>query len=224
MFLISFVFVIAGEPAAARAARASRVEPPRRGARSEAIVMSALPTIAHWHAGGRWPGRRPLGDVHDPATGRVRPGSPSRAAPTSTRVVAGAAEAAREWAAASVSRRTSVLFAFREALHRRREEVAGGDHRRARQGPRRRARARCSAGSRSPSSPAVRRTCSRGRSPTASRRGVDVYSLRQPLGVVAVISPFNFPAMVPLWFVPVAIACGNAFVLKPSEKDPSPRC
>jgi malonate-semialdehyde dehydrogenase (acetylating)/methylmalonate-semialdehyde dehydrogenase len=50
---------------------------------------------------------------------------------------------------------------------------------------------------------------------------VDSYSLRQPLGVVAVISPFNFPAMVPLWFVPVAIACGNAVVLKPSEKDPS---
>jgi malonate-semialdehyde dehydrogenase (acetylating)/methylmalonate-semialdehyde dehydrogenase len=50
---------------------------------------------------------------------------------------------------------------------------------------------------------------------------VDVYSIRQSLGVVAVISPFNFPAMVPLWFVPVAIACGNAVVLKPSEKDPS---
>jgi malonate-semialdehyde dehydrogenase (acetylating)/methylmalonate-semialdehyde dehydrogenase len=51
--------------------------------------------------------------------------------------------------------------------------------------------------------------------------GVDVYSIRQPLGVVAVISPFNFPMMVPLWFVPIAIACGNAVVLKPSEKDPS---
>ena len=50
---------------------------------------------------------------------------------------------------------------------------------------------------------------------------VDVYSMRQSLGVVAVISPFNFPAMVPLWFVPVAIACGNAVVIKPSEKDPS---
>ena len=50
---------------------------------------------------------------------------------------------------------------------------------------------------------------------------VDVYSIRQSLGVVAVISPFNFPAMVPLWFVPVAIACGNAVVIKPSEKDPS---
>ena len=50
---------------------------------------------------------------------------------------------------------------------------------------------------------------------------VDVYSIRQPLGVVAVISPFNFPAMVPMWFIPIAIACGNAVVLKPVEKDPS---
>lgn len=50
---------------------------------------------------------------------------------------------------------------------------------------------------------------------------VDSYTLRQPLGVVAVISPFNFPVMVPLWFVPIAVACGNAVVLKPSEKDPS---
>ncbi len=81
--------------------------------------------------------------------------------------------------------------------------------------------ARFSAGSRSWSSPAVLPTCSRVASATVSSTGVDVYSIRQPLGVVAVISPFNFPAMVPLWFVPVAIACGNAVVLKPSEKDPS---
>ncbi len=59
-----------------------------------------------------------------------------------------------------------------------------------------------------------------GHSPQAST-GVDVHSLRQPLGVVAIISPFNFPAMVPMWFFPVAIAAGNAVVLKPSEKDPS---
>ena len=51
--------------------------------------------------------------------------------------------------------------------------------------------------------------------------GVDVYSIRQPLGVVAGITPFNFPAMVPLWMCTTAIACGNAFILKPSEKDPS---
>ena len=52
-------------------------------------------------------------------------------------------------------------------------------------------------------------------------RGIDVYQMRQPLGVVAGITPFNFPAMVPLWMFPNAIACGNTFILKPSEKDPS---
>ena len=51
-------------------------------------------------------------------------------------------------------------------------------------------------------------------------RGIDVYTLREPLGVVGGITPFNFPAMVPLWMFPIALACGNAFVLKPSEKDP----
>ena len=51
--------------------------------------------------------------------------------------------------------------------------------------------------------------------------GIDVYSLKQPLGVVGIISPFNFPAMVPMWFFPIAIAAGNAVILKPSEKDPS---
>ena len=51
--------------------------------------------------------------------------------------------------------------------------------------------------------------------------GVDTYSMRQPMGVCAGITPFNFPAMVPLWMFPIAIACGNTFILKPSEKDPS---
>ena len=54
--------------------------------------------------------------------------------------------------------------------------------------------------------------------------GIDVYSMRQPLGVVAGITPFNFPAMIPMWMFAVAIAVGNAFILKPSEKDPACRC
>src|SRR3954467_5022145 len=53
-------------------------------------------------------------------------------------------------------------------------------------------------------------------------RDVDAYSIQQPVGVCAGITPFNFPAMVPLWMMPVALACGNTFILKPSEKDPSP--
>src|SRR5690606_22308916 len=51
--------------------------------------------------------------------------------------------------------------------------------------------------------------------------GIDVYTIKQPLGVVGIISPFNFPAMVPMWFFPIAIAVGNSVILKPSEKDPS---
>ena len=80
--------------------------------------------------------------------------------------------------------------------------------------------ARSPAASRSPSSPAASRTCSRVATPRTPRPSVDVYSIRQSLGVVAVISPFNFPAMVPLWFIPVAIAAGNAVVLKPSREGP----
>ena len=60
-----------------------------------------------------------------------------------------------------------------------------------------------------------------GRDVRARSTGIDVYSIRQPLGVVAGITPFNFPVMVPLWMFAIAIACGNTFVLKPSEKAPS---
>ena len=81
--------------------------------------------------------------------------------------------------------------------------------------------ARCPAARRSSSSRAASRTCSRASNSPQVSTGVDVKSLRQPLGVVGIISPFNFPAMVPMWFFPIAIAAGNAVVLKPSEKDPS---
>src|ERR687886_111985 len=62
----------------------------------------------------------------------------------------------------------------------------------------------------------------KGESPPQVSGGVDSHSMRMPLGVVAGITPFNFPVMVPLWMAPVALACGNAFILKPSEQDPSP--
>ena len=75
--------------------------------------------------------------------------------------------------------------------------------------------------SRSWSSPAASLISSKVSSPRTLHREVDSYSIRQPLGVVAGITPFNFPAMVPMWMYPIAVACGNAFILKPSEKDPS---
>ena len=96
-----------------------------------------------------------------------------------------------------------------------------GDHRRARQGAVRRARARCSAGSRSWSSPAGSRSCSRASSPPRSPPAWTSTPSASRSASCAGITPFNFPAMVPMWMFPVAIACGNTFVLKPSERDPS---
>src|SRR4029078_13468669 len=135
-------------------------------------------------------------------------------------VVTSAASAWEEWADASLAKRAGVLFAFRELLNERKEDVAAlitaehgkvlsdalGEVTRGLEG--------------AESSCAIPHLMKGGFTENASTK-VDVYSIRQSLGVVAVISPFNFPAMVPLCFVPVAIACGNAVVIKPSEKDPS---
>jgi len=183
--------------------------------------VTDLPTIPHWHAGARWPGSADrYGDVHDPATGRVSGRVAFATGNDVDTVVTGAAEAAREWAAASVSRRTGVLFAFREALHRRREEVAAAitaEHGKVLDDALGEVQRGLEVAEFACGAPHLLK----GSFSDGVSTGVDVYSLRQSLGVVAVISPFNFPAMVPLWFVPVAIACGNAVVLKPSEKDPS---
>ena len=141
--------------------------------------------------------------------------------PMSTRAVRPPPRRVAAWRDASLARRTAVLFAFRELLARRARRARRGDHRRARQGARRRRR-------RGAARPGGRRV--RVRHPAAAARAVqrervDRGRRRTRSGSrsawSAVISPFNFPAMVPLWFVPIAIACGNAVVLKPSEKDPS---
>ncbi|MFE9690766.1 CoA-acylating methylmalonate-semialdehyde dehydrogenase [Micromonospora sp. NPDC005806] len=178
-------------------------------------------TIGHFIDGKRVSGdseRR--GDVFDPATGR-RTGVVELA---SAGDVAGAVEAAdraaRTWRDASLAKRTAVLFAFRELVNARRDrlaEVITAEHGKV---------LADAAGEVQRGLEVTEYACG---IPSALRGGfsenvsteVDSYSLRQPLGVVAVISPFNFPVMVPLWFVPVAVACGNAVVLKPSEKDPS---
>ena len=120
----------------------------------------------------------------------------------------------------SLARRTQVLFTFRELLHRDKERIAAlitAEHGKVLDD---------ALGEVMRGLEVVEFACGiphllkGGFTENASTK-VDVYSIRQSLGVVAVISPFNFPAMVPLWFVPVALACGNAVVLKPSEKDPS---
>ncbi|MBO4209891.1 CoA-acylating methylmalonate-semialdehyde dehydrogenase [Micromonospora echinofusca] len=160
------------------------------------------------------------GDVHDPATGVVADRVELASAADVDLVVASANRAARRWRDASLAKRTAVLFAFRELVHARRgrlAEVITAEHGKV---------LADAAGEVQRGLEVIEYACG---IPSALRGGfsenvsteVDSYSLRQPLGVVAVISPFNFPAMVPLWFIPVAVACGNAVVLKPSEKDPS---
>jgi malonate-semialdehyde dehydrogenase (acetylating) / methylmalonate-semialdehyde dehydrogenase len=176
--------------------------------------------ITHWIDGKPWDGQAErTGKVYDPATGQVT-SLVDFAAPTEIDLAVAAAESAwRTWRSASLTTRANVLFAFRELLNRRKPELAEiitGQHGKVLSD---------AAGEVQRGLESVEYACGipellkGGFSENASTR-VDVYSIRQPVGVVGIISPFNFPAMVPLWFAPNAIACGNAVVLKPSEKDP----
>jgi malonate-semialdehyde dehydrogenase (acetylating) / methylmalonate-semialdehyde dehydrogenase len=177
--------------------------------------------IPHWIDGKPWagvPGRQ--GEVYDPATGAVTGQVDFAAQSEVDEAVAAAARAFPAWRDASLAARSRVLFAFRELLNQHKDELAAivtAEHGKVLDD---------AAGEVQRALENVEFACGipallkGGFSENASTR-VDVYSMRQPLGVVGVISPFNFPAMVPLWFVPNAIACGNTVVLKPSEKDPS---
>jgi len=177
--------------------------------------------ITHWIDGKPFGGTTERwGEVFDPATGQVSGHVDLADAATVDLAVASASSAARAWGGSSLSTRTRVLFAFRQLLDERKDEVAAlitAEHGKVLSD---------AVGEVTRGLEVVEFACGiphllkGGFSENVSTR-VDVYSIRQALGVVAVISPFNFPAMVPLWFVPVAIASGNAVVLKPSEKDPS---
>jgi malonate-semialdehyde dehydrogenase (acetylating)/methylmalonate-semialdehyde dehydrogenase len=176
--------------------------------------------IEHWLDGKRWQGtstrRAP---VFDPATGETSAEVCLASTADVDLVVSSAGAAAGEWRQASLTRRTQVLFAFRELLHRRRRdlaEVITSQHGKV---------LADALGEVTRGLEVVEFACGiphalKGAYSEGVSSDVDVYSIRQPLGVVAGITPFNFPAMVPLWMFPVAIACGNAFVLKPSERDP----
>ncbi|MEO7746600.1 MAG: CoA-acylating methylmalonate-semialdehyde dehydrogenase [Actinomycetota bacterium] len=177
--------------------------------------------ITHWIDGKPFGGgTERSSEVFDPATGQVTGHVDLADDATVDLAVAGASSAARAWGASSLSSRTKVLFKFRELLDARKEDVAAlitAEHGKVLSD---------AVGEVTRGLEVVEFACGiphllkGGFSENVSTK-VDVYSIRQALGVVAVISPFNFPAMVPLWFVPVAIAAGNAVVLKPSEKDPS---
>lgn len=183
--------------------------------------MSEKTTIGHWldnsiHIGNS--GR--FGDVTNPATGEVTAQVAFADEADAARVIAAAKAAAPGWASASITTRAKVLFRFRELLNERKEELAAiitAEHGKV---------LADALGEVSRGLEVVEFACGmphllKGSHSESVSTGVDLHSKRQPLGVVGIISPFNFPAMVPMWFYPIAIGAGNTVVVKPSEKDPS---
>ncbi|MBP7971201.1 MAG: CoA-acylating methylmalonate-semialdehyde dehydrogenase [Candidatus Nanopelagicales bacterium] len=178
--------------------------------------------ISHWINGSVWAGTADRhGEVFDPATGEVSATVDFATVDVVDQAVAAASAAAQDWGNTSLTKRTQVMFAFRELLNERKEEVAAlitAEHGKVLSD---------ALGEVTRGLEVVEFACGiphllKGGYSEGVSSGVDVYSMRQPLGVVGIISPFNFPAMVPMWFFPIAIAAGNAVILKPSEKDPSP--
>jgi malonate-semialdehyde dehydrogenase (acetylating) / methylmalonate-semialdehyde dehydrogenase len=177
--------------------------------------------ITHWVDGQRFDGTSDQwADVTNPATGAVTGKVILASRSDAEHVIASAARAATEWGETSLARRTQVVFAFRELLNSRKDELARlitAEHGKVHSD---------ALGEVSRGQEVVEFACGishllKGGHSSSASTGVDVHSKRSPLGVVGIISPFNFPAMVPMWFFPIAIAAGNAVVLKPSEKDPS---
>jgi malonate-semialdehyde dehydrogenase (acetylating)/methylmalonate-semialdehyde dehydrogenase len=177
--------------------------------------------LGHWIGGHLDDARAErYGEVTDSATGEIVARVPFATAADVDRAVQAAAAAGTGWAAASLTRRTQVLFAFRELLARHRDELAAiitREHGKVLSDAR---------GEVTRGLEVVEFACGlahllKGENTPQVSGGVDSHSMRMPLGVVAGITPFNFPVMVPLWMLPIALACGNAFILKPSEQDPS---
>jgi len=177
--------------------------------------------ISHWIDGRESAGTSGrTAPVFNPATGQQTAEVDLASAAEVDAVVAKAAAAAREWRSSSLSKRSAVLFAFRELLHARTDELAAiitAEHGKVLSD----AAGEIARGLENVEFATGIPQLLKGGFSEQAATGVDVYNIRQPLGVVAGITPFNFPVMVPLWMCANAIACGNAFILKPSEKDPS---
>lgn len=178
-------------------------------------------TIPHWIGGKEVPsssGR--TSPVYNPATGE-QTGEVGLADTSEVdEAVATAKAAAVDWRESSLSKRTDIMFRFRELVDANRGEIAAAltaEHGKVLSD----SMGEVARGLENIEFASGLSHLLKGEFSEQASTGVDVHSARQPLGVVAGITPFNFPAMVPLWMYPTAIACGNAFVLKPSEKDPS---
>ncbi len=180
-----------------------------------------METLDHWVSGAAFSGLSTrTAPVYNPAVGTVsREVRLASVADVDTAVQAAKA-AFPAWAGASWSKRQGVLFTFRELLNARKLEVAEiltNEHGKVTSD----ALGEVARGLEVVEFATGIPHLAKGEYSENVSTGVDVYSLLQPLGVVGIISPFNFPAMVPLWFFPIAIAAGNTVILKPSEKDPS---
>ena len=178
-------------------------------------------TIDHFISGGFVPGTSGrFGDVFNPATGEVQ----ARVALASRAEMRSAVEAAKkafpEWASVNPQRRARVMFNFKGLIEKHMDELAhmlSSEHGKV---------VADSKGDIQRGLEVIEFACGiphlqKGEYTEGAGPGIDIYSMRQPLGVVAGITPFNFPAMIPMWMFGVAIACGNTFINKPSEKDPS---
>ena len=183
--------------------------------------MGEIKRITHHIGGAYWTaGADRVGDVYNPATGKVTSQVEFASVSVVDHAVDVATAAQVEWRSASLAKRVQVLFSFREILNARKEEVAKlitAEHGKVLSD---------ALGEVTRGLEVVEFACGiphllKGSYSEGASTSIDVYSMRQPLGVCAIISPFNFPAMVPMWFFPIAIASGNAVIIKPSEKDPS---
>lgn len=177
--------------------------------------------ITHWINGSSWTGKASrTGDVFNPATGLKTGEVDFAEIATIDEAIESAAKAFPMWRDTSLTKRAQIVFKFRELLNNKKEELAAiitSEHGKVLSD---------ALGEVTRGQEVVEFACGiphllKGGFSEGVSNGVDVYSIRQPVGVVAGITPFNFPAMVPMWFFPVAIAAGNTFILKPSEKDPS---
>src|SRR5688500_9008110 len=180
-----------------------------------------MKTIGHWIDGKVYErAAERHGDVYNPATGDVQAQVAFATPSVVDEAVESAARASQTWRSVSLAKRTKVLFAVGGLLDRHKAEIAKLltlEHGKV---------TADAMGEVSRGLEVIEFACgiadlAKGEYSENVSTDVDSYSIRQPLGVVAGITPFNFPAMVPMWMYPLAIACGNTFVLKPSERDPS---
>ena len=177
-------------------------------------------TIDHFIAGGAGAATGRKHQVWNPSTGKVQAEVPLGDAALLDKAVEIAKKVQPEWAATNPQRRARVMFRFKELIEQNMQELAellSSEHGKVVDDAK---------GDVQRGLEVIEFACGipqvlKGEYTVGAGTGIDVYSMRQPLGIGAGITPFNFPAMIPMWMFGMAIAAGNAFILKPSERDPS---